>query len=124
LFGNLFFNAERYDLSAVGRMKFNRVLAQGDHWLWYSVRPQVLQHALGRNSKRLVAKYGETSDILDVLKVLIDIRNGNGQWTISTIWVTAASVASVRWPRTAFRVGLVRVERAVKNASRLPKPSR
>ncbi len=30
-------------------------------------------------SKKLIAAYGETSDILDVLKVLIDIRNGNGQ---------------------------------------------
>ena len=31
------------------------------------------------NSKKLVAEYGDTSDIIDVLKVLIDIRNGNGQ---------------------------------------------
>ena len=38
LFNNLFFNAERYDLSAVGRMKFNRrVRPQGDHGLGRAV---------------------------------------------------------------------------------------
>ena len=58
LFNNLFFNTERYDLSAVGRMKFNRrVGAQGDHRLGRAVASE---------------------DVLDVLKVLIDIRNGNG----------------------------------------------
>jgi len=35
-------------------------------------------------------------------------------WTTSTTSATAASVASARWRRNAFRVGLVRVERAVK----------
>jgi DNA-directed RNA polymerase subunit beta len=57
LFANLFFNSERYDLSAVGRMKFNRRVN----------RPEVL--GSGVLSKE---------DILDVLKVLIAIRNGDG----------------------------------------------
>ncbi len=57
LFNNLFFNNERYDLSAVGRMKFNRRVG----------RKEIL--GSGVLSKE---------DILDVLKVLIDIRNGNG----------------------------------------------
>ena len=40
LFHNLFFSAERYDLSAVGRMKFNRRLGREDsHWaVVYSTR--------------------------------------------------------------------------------------
>src|SRR5205823_14825065 len=40
------------------------------------------KYASGRTdelSKRLVTQYGQMSDILDVLRVLIDIRNGNGQ---------------------------------------------
>src|SRR5215469_822990 len=80
LFANLFFNPERYDLSAVGRMKFNRrvgrkeILGSGILYdqKYFSTRTD-------ENSKRLVATYGESSDIIDVLKVLIDIRNGNGQ---------------------------------------------
>ena len=57
LFNNLFFNHERYDLSAVGRMKFNRRVGR--------------KEITGSN---VLSK----DDILDVLKVLIDIRNGNG----------------------------------------------
>src|ERR1700716_2084272 len=115
LFGNLFFNAERYDLSAVGRMKFNRrvgrkeITGSGilyDH-KYFGTRTD-------ENSKRLVAKYGDTSDILDVLKVLIDIRNGNGQ--VDDIdHLGNRRVRSVgEMAENAFRVGLVRVERAVK----------
>src|SRR5204863_286808 len=80
LFGNLFFNPERYDLSAVGRMKFNRRVGRKE-----ILGPGVLydlKYTSGRSdeaSKRLVAQYGQMSDIIDVLKVLIDIRNGNGQ---------------------------------------------
>src|SRR5580693_628902 len=80
LFANLFFNPERYDLSGVGRMKFNRrvgrkeILGPGILYdqKYASIRTDEL-------AKRLVAQYGEMSDIIDVLKVLIDIRNGNGQ---------------------------------------------
>src|SRR5262249_16007170 len=80
VFTNLFFNAERYGLSAVGRIKFNRrvgrkgILGSGILYdqKYFSTRTH-------ENSKRLVATYGESSDIIDVLKVLIDIRNGNGQ---------------------------------------------
>src|SRR5690606_5527077 len=57
LFNNLFFNEERYDLSAVGRMQFNR-----------------------RVGREEITGSGVLSkeDVLDVLKVLIEIRNGNG----------------------------------------------
>ena len=79
LFNNLFFNPERYDLSAVGRMKFNRRVGRKE-----ILGPGILydfKYASSRTdelSKRLVSEYGEMSDIIDVLKVLIDIRNGNG----------------------------------------------
>ena len=65
-------------------------------------------------SKRLVSEYGEMSDIIDVLKVLIDIRNGNGQ--VDDIdHLGNRRVRSVgEMAENAFRVGLVRVERAVK----------
>src|SRR5499433_274702 len=115
LFANLFFNPERYDLSAVGRMKFNRRVGRKD-----ILGPGILydhKYASSRTdelSKRLVAQYGDMSDIIDVLKVLIDIRNGNGQ--VDDIdHLGNRRVRSVgEMAENAFRVGLVRVERAVK----------
>jgi len=93
LFNNLFFNPERYDLSGVGRMKFNRRVRRES-----SVGSGVLSK----------------DDIIDVLKVLIDIRNGNG--TVDDIdHLGNRRVRSVgEMAENAFRVGLVRVERAVK----------
>ncbi len=93
LFNNLFFNAERYDLSAVGRMKFNRRVGRKD------------LEGSGVLSK---------DDMLAVLKVLIDIRNGNG--VVDDIdHLGNRRVRSVgEMAENAFRVGLVRVERAVK----------
>jgi len=94
LFYNLFFNPERYDLSEVGRMKFNR--------------------RIGVDSKK-----GESiltkEDILNVLKTLINIRNGSdvvddidhlGNRRIRTVGEMVEN---------SFRVGLIRVERAVKD---------
>jgi DNA-directed RNA polymerase subunit beta len=93
LFNNLFFNGERYDLSAVGRMKFNR-----------------------RVGRKEIVGSGVLSkeDILDVLRTLIDIRNGNG--SVDDIdHLGNRRVRSVgEMAENAFRVGLVRVERAVK----------
>jgi DNA-directed RNA polymerase subunit beta len=93
LFNNLFFNQERYDISAVGRMKFNRRVGR--------------KEVTGSN---VLSK----EDILDVLKVLIDIRNGNG--SVDDIdHLGNRRVRSVgEMAENAFRVGLVRVERAVK----------
>src|SRR5687768_7911361 len=115
LFQNLFFNPERYDLSAVGRMKFNRrvgrVETKGAGILYDQLH-------FGRRTddaaKALVAQYGATSDIIDVLRTLIDIRNGNG--TVDDIdHLGNRRVRSVgEMAENAFRVGLVRVERAVK----------
>jgi DNA-directed RNA polymerase subunit beta len=93
LFKNLFFTEERYDLSAVGRMKFNR-----------------------RVGRKEVEGSGvlERDDILDVLRVLIDIRNGKG--SVDDIdHLGNRRVRSVgEMAENVFRVGLVRVERAVR----------
>jgi DNA-directed RNA polymerase subunit beta len=93
LFENLFFTDERYDLSTVGRMKFNRRLG----------REEI--EGAGTLSKL---------DIIDVLKELIKIRNGNG--TVDDIdHLGNRRVRSVgEMIENQFRIGLVRVERAVR----------
>jgi DNA-directed RNA polymerase subunit beta len=115
LFHNLFFTFERYDLSVVGRMKFNRRIGRKE-----VTGASVLydrKYFGERNddeSKRLVAAYGDTSDILDVIKMLTEIRNGRG--TVDDIdHLGNRRVRSVgEMAENVFRVGLVRVERAVK----------
>ncbi|UCH54252.1 MAG: DNA-directed RNA polymerase subunit beta, partial [Pseudomonadota bacterium] len=93
LFNNLFFTAERYDLSAVGRMKFNRRVGRGS-----DEGPGILTK----------------EDIIDALKILIDLRNGKGE--VDDIdHLGNRRVRSVgELAENQFRVGLVRVERAVK----------
>ena len=93
LFKNLFFSKDRYDLSAVGRMKFNR-----------------------RVGRKEITGEGILSkeDITEVLKLLIDIKNGKG--VVDDIdHLGNRRVRSVgEMAENQFRVGLVRVERAVK----------
>ncbi len=93
LFQNLFFSPERYDLSAVGRMKFNRRLGR--------------EEATGDGIL-------SNEDIVDVLKTLVGIRNGKG--VVDDIdHLGNRRVRSVgEMAENQFRVGLVRVERAVK----------
>ena len=93
LFQNLFFSTERYDLSSVGRMKFNRRLGRED-----IVGEGIL----------------EKNDIIDVLKTLVGIRNGKG--SVDDIdHLGNRRVKSVgEMAENQFRVGLIRVERAVK----------
>ena len=93
LFNGLFFSLDRYDLSAVGRMKFNRRLGRST------------DEGPGTLSKE---------DIVDVMKVLIDLKNGRGE--IDDIdHLGNRRVRSVgELAENQFRVGLVRVERAVK----------
>ena len=102
LFHNLFFTDERYDLSAVGRMKFNRRLgrdeAEGTGILYDH---KYFGQREDETSKELCAKLGETSDIVDALKTLVDIRNGNGVVDDIDHSATAACAASARWPRTS-----------------------
>jgi DNA-directed RNA polymerase subunit beta len=93
LFRNLFFAEERYDLSGVGRMKFNRRVGRTE-----IEGPGIL----------------DREDILAVLRVLIDIRNGKG--SVDDIdHLGNRRVRSVgEMAENVFRVGLVRVERAVR----------
>jgi len=115
LFYNLFFTFDRYDLSAVGRMKFNRRVGRQE-----IVGPGVLydkkyfQDRKEEEAQELVKSQGDQSDILDVLKVLIDIKNGHG--TVDDIdHLGNRRVRSVgEMAENTFRIGLVRVERAVR----------
>ncbi|OCG56078.1 DNA-directed RNA polymerase subunit beta [Gilliamella sp. Fer4-1] len=93
LFDNLFFSDERYDLSAVGRMKFNRSLGRDDI-----------------EGESVLTK----DDIVDVMKKLIAIRNGHGE--VDDIdHLGNRRIRSVgEMAENQFRIGLVRVERAVK----------
>ena len=93
LFNNLFFSAERYDLSTVGRMKFNRSLAFPE----------------GEGAGIL-----SNEDIIAVMRKLIDIRNGRGE--VDDIdHLGNRRIRSVgEMAENQFRIGLVRVERAVK----------
>jgi DNA-directed RNA polymerase subunit beta len=115
LFYNLFFNLERYDLSAVGRMKFNRRLdreeEQGSGVL-YDHRYFSMQKT--DEAQELFEQYGEGSDIADVMKTLINIRNGKG-FVDDIDHLGNRRIRSVgEMAENQFRVGLVRVERAVK----------
>ena len=92
LFTNLFFVEERYDLSEVGRMKFNARLGKENS----------TEGILNKN------------DVVDVIKELVNIRNGNGM--VDDIdHLGNRRVRSVgEMIENVYRVGLVRVERAVK----------
>lgn len=115
LFHNLFFTSDRYDLSAVGRMKFNRRLGrenpEGSGVLYDA---KYFGSRDDEDAKALVEQCGDMSDILDVLKTLVDIRNGNG--TVDDIdHLGNRRVRCVgEMAENQFRIGLVRVERAVK----------
>ncbi|MFT6702010.1 MAG: DNA-directed RNA polymerase subunit beta [Pseudomonadales bacterium] len=93
LFNNLFFSEDRYDLSAVGRMKFNRRLGREE------------LTGSGTLSK---------DDIVSVMKQLITIRDGKDE--VDDIdHLGNRRIRSVgEMAENQFRVGLVRVERAVK----------
>jgi len=115
LFHNLFFSFERYDLSAVGRMKFNRRLGRREVTgaaVLYDAK--YFAERKDEESVRLREACGDTSDILDVIKVLTEIRNGRG--VVDDIdHLGNRRVRSVgEMAENVFRVGLVRVERAVR----------
>ena len=93
LFHGLFYSAERYDLSTVGRMKFNR--------------------RVGRDELTGTATLSN-EDIIDVIRILLELRNGRGE--VEDIDPLGnRRVRSVgELAENQFRAGLVRVERAVK----------
>ncbi len=93
LFNGLFFSEDRYDLSAVGRMKFNRRMGRAELTGATTLSPE---------------------DIVASIKILVELRNGKGE--IDDIdHLGNRRVRSVgELAENQFRAGLVRVERAVK----------
>ena len=113
LFNGLFFSEDRYDLSTVGRMKFNRRA--------YPAKQEERSANWMRAFYERVGAQGDTGsnvlsndDILAVVGVLIELRNGRGE--IDDIdHLGNRRIRSVgELAENQFRAGLVRVERAVK----------
>src|SRR6267142_2604697 len=113
LFNGLFYSEDRYDLSAVGRMKFNR-----------RAYPEKIEEKAPGWLRRFYARVGSqgaeglgtlaNDDILAVAGILVELRNGRGE--IDDIdHLGNRRVRSVgELAENQFRSGLVRVERAVR----------
>ncbi|MDO8812328.1 MAG: DNA-directed RNA polymerase subunit beta, partial [Gallionella sp.] len=93
LFNGLFFSEERYDLSTVGRMKFNR--------------------RVGRE-ELTGASILSNEDIVEVVKILVELRNGRGEIDDIDHLGNRRVRAVGELAENTFRAGLARVERAVK----------
>jgi len=93
LFNSLFFDSDRYDLSFVGRMKFNR--------------------RVGRNELEGSGTLSN-EDIVAVIKILVDLRNGRGEIDDIDHLGNRRVRCVGELAENQFRAGLVRVERAVK----------
>jgi DNA-directed RNA polymerase subunit beta len=93
LFNGLFYSEDRYDLSSVGRMKFNR--------------------RIGRDE--LTGKMTlDNEDVLAVIKILVELRNGRGEVDDIDHLGNRRVRCVGELAENQFRAGLVRVERAVK----------
>jgi DNA-directed RNA polymerase subunit beta len=92
-FNNLFFNPERYDLSRVGRLKLNHKLK--------------LEVPLDQGTLR-------REDILEVVRYLIELRNGNGSIDDIDHLGNRRVRAVGELVENQYRIGLVRMERAIK----------
>ncbi|HYC41801.1 MAG TPA: DNA-directed RNA polymerase subunit beta, partial [Noviherbaspirillum sp.] len=93
LFNGLFYSEDRYDLSAVGRMKFNRRVGRDE-----LTGPMTLSN----------------EDILAVIKILVELRNGRGEIDDIDHLGNRRVRCVGELAENQFRAGLVRVERAVK----------
>ncbi|MDO9219007.1 MAG: DNA-directed RNA polymerase subunit beta, partial [Lacisediminimonas sp.] len=93
LFNGLFYNPDRYDLSAVGRMKFNRRISRDE-----------LTGTMTLSN----------DDILAVIKILVELRNGRGEVDDIDHLGNRRVRCVGELAENQFRAGLVRVERAVK----------
>src|SRR5213083_3033970 len=93
MFNSLFFDSERYDLSAVGRVKMNMRLELD-----------------APDTMRVLRK----EDIISVIRALVDLRDGRGE--IDDIdHLGNRRVRSVgELMENQYRLGLVRMERAIK----------
>lgn len=94
LFQRLFYSEDTYDLSRVGRMKVNSRLGRGDD----ITGPMTLTD----------------EDLVDTIKVLVDLRNGKGQIDDIDHLGNRRVRCVGELAENQFRAGLVRVERAVK----------
>ena len=93
MFANLFFNPERYDLSTVGRLKLNYKLG-----LTTPLDCQILTK----------------EDILEVVRYLIDLKNGKGNIDDIDHLGNRRVRAVGELLENQYRIGLVRMERAIK----------
>ncbi|NCZ60046.1 MAG: DNA-directed RNA polymerase subunit beta, partial [Betaproteobacteria bacterium] len=93
LFNRLFYSAETYDLSKVGRMKFNRRVGRDE-----LIGPMTLVN----------------EDVLAVIRILVDLRNGRGEIDDIDHLGNRRVRCVGELAENQFRAGLVRVERAVK----------
>ncbi|MFZ1547141.1 MAG: DNA-directed RNA polymerase subunit beta, partial [Candidatus Nitrotoga sp.] len=93
LFNGLFFSDERYNLSVVGRMKFNRRIGSDE-----LTGPVTLTN----------------EDIVAVIKIMVELRNGRGEIDDIDHLGNRRVRAVGELAENQFRTGLARVERAVK----------
>ncbi len=93
LFNGLFYSEDRYDLSSVGRMKFNRRIGRDE-----------LTGTMTLSNE----------DILAVIKILVELRNGRGEVDDIDHLGNRRVRCVGELAENQFRAGLVRVERAVK----------
>jgi DNA-directed RNA polymerase subunit beta len=93
LFENLFFNAERYDLSAVGRLKLN-----------YKLGVDVPLDCMTLTRE----------DVLEVVRYLIELKNGKGNIDDIDHLGNRRVRAVGELLENQYRIGLVRMERAIK----------
>ncbi len=99
LFHNLFFNPERYDLSKVGRLKLN--------YKFYRDLPEEQRPAL--DTQVLTAQ-----DILETVRHLIELKNGRGSVDDIDHLGNRRVRAVGELMENQYRIGLVRMERAIK----------
>ena len=115
LFHNLFFNPERYDLSRVGRLKVN-------HKLNFSPDERVTYHSGALNSQQEETELKALSvlrpeDILAAVSYLVDLKNGTDPDKriddIDHLGNRRVRVVG-ELLENQYRIGLVRMERAIK----------
>ncbi len=99
LFNNLFFNPERYDLSKVGRLKLN--------YKFYRDVPEDQRPQL--DTQVLTAQ-----DILETVRHLIELKNGRGSVDDIDHLGNRRVRAVGELMENQYRIGLVRMERAIK----------
>ncbi|HVY47377.1 MAG TPA: DNA-directed RNA polymerase subunit beta, partial [Minicystis sp.] len=99
LFNNLFFNAERYDLSKVGRLKLN--------YKFYRDVPEEERPALDLTVLT-------PQDILETVRHLIELKNGRGSVDDIDHLGNRRVRAVGELMENQYRIGLVRMERAIK----------